>query len=220
MAELIQEIGKMPDKFGYDCCRIERAGFLSIYSFGLTDRAHRQDMMYRRNAVVIMPANFAKREVYVIEQPRFLRAFVETGPGTTALADTTKGKETSFQVQADAILTPELPAGIIDEGESRREAALRELKEETGIVIPDGSLEEIATYYPSVGGSTEQLTSFIAHVNDDTEFVEPQGDGFELIRVWKLTFDEAFDMLKRGEIKTASGNLLLRELRIRDILGD
>jgi 8-oxo-dGTP pyrophosphatase MutT (NUDIX family) len=216
MAELIHEIGKLPEKFGYDCCRIERTGFLSIYSFGLTDRNHRHDMMYRHNAVVIMPADFEKREVYVIEQPRFVRAFLETGDGTKALSSAKTGHESSFSISSDTILTAEFPAGIIDEGESRRDAALRELEEETGIVVPNEALEEVSTYYPSVGGSSEQITAFIAHLNDRTKYVTPQGDGFEIIRVWKLTFDEVFDMLKNGEIKTASGNVLLRELMLRD----
>jgi len=210
----------MPDKFGYQCCRIERKGFLSIFSFGLHDRKHRHDMMYRRDAVVVMPVHFERREIYMIEQPRFLRAFVETSEGATALAESNGGAETSFEVPIDTVLTPELPAGVIDEGESPRETALRELKEETGIVVPESALEEVATYYPSVGGTTERLTAFIAKLDDSAEFEKPEGDGAELIRVWKMTWDEAFDMIRNSEIKTASGNLLLRELMLRDARGE
>ncbi|MFH1046940.1 MAG: NUDIX hydrolase [Patescibacteria group bacterium] len=216
MAELIHEIGQLPEKFGFKDCRRERAGFLSIYTFGSPDRTWRQDLMRRRDAVVILPVHFIKREIYLVEQPRLLRAFVETAEGMAALNQADNGEDQPFEVPVGAVLTPELPAGIIDQNESPREAAVRELREETGIAVPEATLEEIATYYPSVGGSTERLTAFIAKLDDNAEFTVPIGDGSELIRVWKMTWDEAFDMVRNGEIKTASSNLLLRELMLRD----
>jgi len=217
MAELIHEIGQMPDKFGYRCCRLERQGFLSIYSFGLHDREHRHDLMHRRDAVVVLPVDFDQRVLYMVEQPRFIRAFVETAQGSEALQQTNNGQETDFEIPIETVLTPELPAGVIDANESPRQTAVRELKEETGITVSESALEEVATYYPSVGGTTERLTGFIAKLDDQTEFAPPEGDGFELIRVWKMSWDEAFDMLRNGEIKTASSHLLLRELMIREL---
>lgn len=210
----------MPDTFDYDCCRLERGGFLSIYSYGLNDRDRRYDLMYRRDAVVVMPVDFGRREVYMIEQPRYLRAFVEIGEGRGALeakAADADGGGANFTVRTDDILTYEFPAGIIDEGETKERTAVRELREETGLIVSEADLEEVAGYYPSIGGSTEHLTAFIAHVDGKTEMEQPVGDGHELIKTWLMTWDEAFAFLEEGKIRTASCHLLMRELKLRSL---
>jgi 8-oxo-dGTP pyrophosphatase MutT (NUDIX family) len=173
--------------------------------------------MYRRDAVVVMPVDSAKREVYMIEQPRYLRAFVENDDGREAIGADPAGKERGFNVSTEELMTLEFPAGIIDEGETKERAALRELQEETGLVVPEDALEEITGYYPSVGGSTEYITAFIAHIDDRTETVSPEGDGHEIIKTWLMSWDEAFTLLDGGKIRTASCHLLMRELKLRDV---
>lgn len=216
MPKLIHQVGEMPDDFGYRCCRLERDGFLSIFSYLLNDRDKRYDLMYRRDAVVVMPVDFGKREVYMIEQPRYLRAFVENDDGRAAIG-AGRNEEHDFDVRTDDILTYEFPAGIIDAGETKTEAALRELREETGLIVAEDALEEVAAYYPSVGGSTENLTAFIARVDGNTEMEHPEGDGHELIRTWLMSWDEAFALLDEGKIRTASCHLLMRELKLRSL---
>ncbi|PAU67305.1 NUDIX hydrolase [Bifidobacterium criceti] len=58
------------------------------------------------------------------------------------------------------IYTIGLPAGLIDDGEDPREASLRELREETG-VIPDGDItfDTAGDYY-----SSEGMTDELAHI--------------------------------------------------------
>lgn len=60
----------------------------------------------------------------------------------------------------------ELPAGLVDPGETPLETARRELREEVGLV--PGSIEEIASLFPSAGYSNEEVHVFHAR---DCEFV-------------------------------------------------
>jgi hypothetical protein len=171
--------------------------------------------MYRRDAVVVMPVDFGKRQVYMIDQPRYLRAFSENEQGRKAISSNPKSDNATFTIGKEELMTLEFPAGVIDEGEEPSKAALRELREETGIILPEDRLEKVAGYYPSIGGSTEFITAYIARMDETTEIEQPVGDGHELIRVWRMTFDEAFDRLKDGAIRTASSNVLMRELMLR-----
>lgn len=219
MPELIATIGNSPERYEYECCTLERRGFLSMYSFAVTNHMPRHDLMDRgTDAVVVLPADFERRELYMIEQPRHIRTFVETDAGSHALTGARKGEPPStFEVPSEAIRTLELPAGLIDEGETPEAAAVRELKEETGISVPGSALIRVAGYYPSVGSSTEFITGYIARLDaEGAEFGQADGDGNEHILVWRFGFDEAFAMLENGRVRTASCHLLLRELKLRD----
>ena len=83
--ELIRRIGEEPKTFTYSDCRLERRGFLSIFSFAVSGRARRFDLMDRGHAVVVLPVDLRKRELYMIEQPRHAKAFVPPAPGAAAL---------------------------------------------------------------------------------------------------------------------------------------
>lgn len=52
----------------------------------------------------------------------------------------------------------EIPAGKIDEGETARQEARRELREEAGYVA--GGLEKLGHYYPSNGSSIQVFHVF------------------------------------------------------------
>lgn len=55
----------------------------------------------------------------------------------------------------------ELPGGFVDAGETPEEAAVRELKEETGLEADD--LRSLGAFYPSFGSTNEKIHLFCAH---------------------------------------------------------
>lgn len=244
MAKLIGHIGAPHGPYRFSDVRCERKGFLSIFTFLVDSMSYRIEMMDRGHAVVVLPVDFSKGTLMMIRQPRFNHAFL-TSAEVRALqerAAQAPGREGFFQrlgrafalsaafragikvpalpsthadVPADDVLVYEMPAGMIDRGESEEHAALRELHEETGILIDETRLVKVSTYFPSLGGTTERITAYIADISGCVPDLTKAGDGEESIDVWELTFDETFSMLQRGELHSASCNIMLRELRIR-----
>lgn len=214
--ELVRRIGDRPDSYRIDDCRLDRGGFLSVYSFALDGK--RMDLMDRGHGVVVLPVDWTRREVYMVEQPRPVKAFVTHREASAMLvrARRREGDE-GIGISAKDLAVLEMPAGMIDPGETPAQAASRELAEETGIIVAPGSLHKIAEYFPSVGGTTERMTAFFAELPNPVVITDTNGDGHERIDLWKMTFDEAWEMMRNGRIETASSMVLLRELRIIDL---
>ncbi|MBI4458132.1 NUDIX hydrolase [Candidatus Uhrbacteria bacterium] len=217
MPTLIDTVGQQPLEYVYRHLSCERRGYLSLYSYEVGGIPHRFEMIERGNAVVILPVDFEKREVYYIVQPRYLRAFAETEMGGIMVrtADCLGAGARRFNVPKDIVLSHEIPAGMIEPKETPISAAIRELKEETGFEIAETDLDPLPPVYPSNGILTERLWLFIASVTERTPRQKPKGDGNEQITLWKASWNETFDMLAEGMFKSASSGILMRELRIR-----
>ncbi len=90
----------------------------------------------------------------------------------------------------------EAPAGVMEPGESPREAAKRELIEETGYT--PNELIDVGEYYPVPGYSTEKMHLFIAR---DLEYVGMKPEPYEIIKPVVVTVDQAVEMVKNNEIR-------------------
>ncbi len=112
----------------------------------------------------------------------------------------------------------EVIAGILDEGETVKEVAHRELLEEAGCTI-QGEPEPIGTFYVSPGGTSERIHLFLGHV--DRRQHSGTGGGVaaegEDTQVVVLPLAEAMDKVARGEIQDAKTILALQHLALRKV---
>ncbi len=94
-------------------------------------------------------------------------------------------------------------AGRIDPGETPEDAARREAQEEAGLRVR--RLELVGRYYPSPGGVTEYLFSYvgIADLPDDVAGINGVAAEDENIRGVLLSFDALMELLTSGEAETA-----------------
>jgi ADP-ribose pyrophosphatase len=98
--------------------------------------------------------------------------------------------------------TWELPAGLIDEGETPLEAAKRELAEEVQLT---GDLELITQFYTSPGFTNEKLYLFAAKNLSDA-YAEPDAD--ENIQLSWRDLDELWEDIKQGKVAASSPTVL------------
>ena len=88
-------------------------------------------------------------------------------------------------------------AGMVDSGETASEAAIRELKEELG--VEPCYIEELGTYYPSAGGTTERMTFFFAKISEDAV---PNPQEKEIHDWSKISEKEYRRLVTSGEMKS------------------
>lgn len=103
----------------------------------------------------------------------------------------------------------EIPAGKLERGEDPMLAAMRELREETGLCAR--SLRPLTVFYPTPGYSDEKI--YLYEAVDVSEGDGQHLDEDEFLRVEYYPVDEAIAMIGRGEIrdgKTIAALLLYR----------
>lgn len=92
----------------------------------------------------------------------------------------------------------ELPAGVMDVGETPEQTAAREIREEIGMAA--GKLQKIGQFYLAPGYSTELMHIFLA-----TELypspLPPDED--EYIQIEKIAIAQALQMAETGQIEDA-----------------
>lgn len=165
----------------------------SLYAGGHSETMQRE-VFERGDAAVLLLYDLKAEVVVLVEQFR-------AGAAKHAL----KSKNLSSAWLLEPV------AGMIDNGESAVEAAIREGYEETGVTVD--KLEYIAKYYPSPGACDERLWLFAAEI-DSNQVLSHAGNAHEHedIRVVIMPFTEAKQRLQHAEFTVASTFLSLQWL--------
>ncbi|MBV9357161.1 MAG: NUDIX hydrolase [Chloroflexi bacterium] len=100
----------------------------------------------------------------------------------------------------------ELPAGVVDPGESPLQTAHRELEEETGYRAEQ--LELLASFYTSPGFCTERLYVYLAN---GLQAGTPADDPDEPVEIVRLQVDQALASRQISDAKTLVGLLAYRQ---------
>ena len=128
------------------------------------------------------------------------REVIEHGGGAAILALDDENKVlvvTQYRYTFGRTLI-EIPAGKLDPGEDPAAAALRELKEETG-VTPD-EFTPLGYILPSPGCYSEKLHLYLAR---GLHTGEQHLDHNEFLNVTRIPFDELYNRCMSGEIEDA-----------------
>lgn len=103
-----------------------------------------------------------------------------------------------------------IPAGYIEEDENAKDCAVRELREETGLVC--GEIKHISKYYQDTGNSSAICNVFLA-TNCKKEF-EQQLDKDEYISIFVCSISDAVEMVEQEYIVDASSILAIMNYAI------
>lgn len=101
------------------------------------------------------------------------------------------------------------PAGYIEESEEAKTAALRELKEETGLV-PD-RIEEVDAFYQDEGCSSAYNHIFLAY--NCKKISKQELDHDEQVEYMKFTYEEVLELEKIGYIKGCNTKLAIQKIK-------
>lgn len=109
----------------------------------------------------------------------------------------------------------EVPAGLVEPGESPAAAAARELEEELGFQVDEAALQPLGPWsVPAPGFIGEIHFYFHLRVTPGTR-AEPKGDGSpleETAAIVAVPLDDALEACRRGEVRDAKTELALRRL--------
>ena len=142
----------------------------------------------RRDTVLLPNGHQSTREV--VDHPG--------GVGILALDDQNRVLIVSqFRYPYGEILR-EIPAGKLEYGEDPAEAAIRELREETGATA--GSFQPLGELYPSPGYCGEIIRMYLAR---DLSFGDTDPDEDEFLGLERVPFSQLVEQVLSGEIKDA-----------------
>lgn len=154
-----------------------------------------------------------KVDTVEIDNKGYKKREIVEHPGAVAIVAITEDNKVvlvkQFRKPIEQVIW-ELPAGKLEIGESPKECAIRELKEETGYSAKN--LKLLHKFFTSAGFSNQKIYIFLA---TGLTKGEPDFDDDEFIEKYEIDINEAQNMVIKNEIedaKTSIGILLTKEL--------
>lgn len=132
-------------------------------------------------------------------------------PGAACIAAVNNNEEITFVKQyrhAVSKVLLELPAGKIDKNESPLDTAIRELKEETGII--GKNFKSLGSMYPTPGYSNEIIYLYVCEVDSQSNKLTLDND--EFLHPIQINCNKAVDMVLENEIIDSKTQLLILKL--------
>ena len=133
---------------------------------------------------------------------KFLRDCVEPGDAVIVLAINENNEVFFIEQYRETIenVALELPAGMIEKDEDPKEAARREIEEETG--IKSKSIEYLTSCFTSAGYTAEKIYIYVAK---DLEYGNQHLDETEeILNIRKIHIEDAMKMILEDKIDHAS----------------
>ncbi len=159
-----------------------------LFAGGWSQEVERE-LFVRGHAAALLPYDAVRDQVVIIEQIR-IGALEHRNP---------------WQM--------EIVAGIIDTQESPEQVVRREAMEEAGIEV--GQIEKITSYYPSSGGSSEQLDVFVGEVDaslaSGIHGLDYEGED---IRVHVVSREQAYQWVLDGTFENGASIIALQWLQL------
>lgn len=144
-----------------------------------------------RQDKVQLPNGKVYDEYYVLEYPTWINIIAETTEGNLIL-------ERQYRHSIGMVST-EIPAGVVENGETPLQAAQRELSEETG--FEGGDWQEFMVLSPNASTMNNYSHTFLAR--GVQKVTQPHLDPTEDINVYLFSKSEVLEMLRRGDFAQA-----------------
>lgn len=196
--------------------KVHHNAHFKFCSMQMIGSSHRLEFLDRgKDAVMVLPVDWERRVVYFVSQARPIMQLSEP-EGRGKLAALYRGEIESFEMecQGESVNTIDVPAGMIDpEDVDAAEAGLREVLEETGLVLVRSDLRYVCRHWTSSGASTERHFCYLAEVTSNHERRRPKGDGDERIQTLECTLEDAYAMLANDAVAHASMGRLLEHVK-------
>jgi ADP-ribose pyrophosphatase YjhB (NUDIX family) len=135
---------------------------------------------------------------YLVIAPKQVIDNLITGVAVLPICDGKIGLIKAYRhaIQADSW---EIPRGFIEEGESPRRSALRELEEETGLACTLGEMKSLGFVTPDPGILAARVQVYVAMRCERRRTYSPEELGHREFRLFNLA--EIADLISRSEIQ-------------------